>query len=185
MVAAGNANGFSHGGCFIKQRSTGNWQARQFCNQRLEVEQKLKAALTDFRLVRRISRVPGRVFKQITLNNRRCVHTMIARTDEAFLHHVAPHNGVQLGKRIGFAKWCWQIKRTVKTDRCRNRLRYESFHGRKAERRQHGALVFQSWPNMTGHKGKNLLGHHITLPVCRNQPCRAGRKAGFHRKASA
>lgn len=185
VMPAGNANGFSNRSRFIEKRGAGDRQAGQFCNQRLEVEQKLKTTLADFRLVRRIGGVPGRIFKQIALDDRRRMHTMIARADEALLHHVAAHDGIQLCKRIGFTERCRQIKRTVQTDRRRNRLGDEGFHGRKAERRKHCALVFQSRPDMAGNKGKNLLGHRVILPVCRNRLCRGDRKAGFHRKASA
>ncbi len=173
MMAAGNADGFGNGSRLVEQRGTGNRQAGQFGNQCLEVEQKLKAALADFRLVGRISRVPGRVFKQVALDDRRRVNTVIARADEALLHHVAAHDRAQFRKCVRFAERRWQVQRAVEANGGRNRLRYEGFHGRKAERCQHGALVFMSRPDMAGHKGKKF-GHSITRSAFHNRPCRAG-----------
>ncbi len=185
VMTAGNTDCFGNCGRFIEQRGAGNRQTGQFGNQRLEVEKKFEATLANFRLVRRISCVPGRIFKQVALDHRRRMGTVIARTDEALLHHIAAHDFIELRKRRMFAQSGWQIERAIQTNRCGNRLGDKGFHGRKTERGQHGALVFQSWPDMTGNKGKNLLRHLFTLPVCHNRPCRAGRRAGLRRKASA
>ncbi len=183
VMTNSNAHSFSNSSCFIQQRCTGNRQAGKLGNERLEVEQKLQTTLADFRLVRRVSRVPGRIFKQVALNDRWRLHTMIARTDEALLHHIAAHDFIELGKCCVFAQSRWQIKRAVQADGCRNSLRDQCFHGRKTERCKHCALVFYTWPDMTGNKGENLLRHLFILQVCRNQPCREVPKAGLHRKA--
>ncbi len=149
----GNSNSFSNGSCFIQKRCTGNRKTGKLGNKRLEMEQQFQTALAYFRLVRRIGRVPCRVFKQVALDNWRRQHAMIARTDEALLHHVAVHNFAEFRKRCVLAQSCWQIKRAVEPDRSRNSLRDQRFHGRKAERCKHCALVFNSWPDMTGNKG--------------------------------
>ena len=185
VVTTSNADGFSNRSRFIQERCAGNRQTGQFRNQRLKVEKKLKTTLADFRLVRRISRVPGRILKQVALNDGWRFHTMIARADEALLHHIAAHDFIELRKCCMFAQSGWQIERAIQTNGCWNRLGDKGFHGRKAERCKHCALVFQSWPDMTGNKGKNLLRHLFILPVCRNRPCQGDRRAGLRRKASA
>ena len=51
-------------------------------DHRLEVEQRLEAALRDLRLVRRVRRVPGRVLEDVAQDHRRRVRAVVAHADE-------------------------------------------------------------------------------------------------------
>ncbi|MNN82750.1 hypothetical protein D3C81_1997160 [compost metagenome] len=62
---------FSSGGRFVKQRSGGNIQPGQIQRHLLEVQQRLQAALGDFRLIRRIGGVPAWVFQHVAQDHRR------------------------------------------------------------------------------------------------------------------
>jgi len=48
----------------------------------LEVQQRFESPLRDFRLVRRVSGVPARVFENVSLNDRRRDAVVVASPDE-------------------------------------------------------------------------------------------------------
>ena len=73
---------FGRGGRFIEQRGVGDFQPRKVGDHRLEIQQRLETALADLRLVRRIGRVPRRVFEHIALNDRRQMRTVIALANQ-------------------------------------------------------------------------------------------------------
>ncbi|MCY1517305.1 hypothetical protein D9M68_519800 [compost metagenome] len=80
--ALGHRHGFSCGGRFVEQRGVGDVEAGQVADHGLVVEQRLEAALADFRLVGRIGRVPGRVFQDVALDHRRRDRAIIALADQ-------------------------------------------------------------------------------------------------------
>ncbi len=64
-----------------KQRSIGNGQAGKVADHRLEVQQAFQAALGNLRLVRRVLRVPSRVFKNVAQDDARRMGIVIALAD--------------------------------------------------------------------------------------------------------
>ena len=63
----------------IKQRSIGDRQPRELTDQRLEVEQSLEPSLRDLSLIRGVSGIPSRIFKHLSLNQRRRCCAVIAK----------------------------------------------------------------------------------------------------------
>ena len=82
--AFAEGHGFCSSGGFVEQRSVGNRQAAKVADQGLEVEQRFETALGDFRLVRCVGGVPGRVFQQVAQDWRRRVAVVIALADIGF-----------------------------------------------------------------------------------------------------
>ncbi len=80
--ALAHGHGFGSSGRLIEKRSIGNIEAGQVADHRLEVQQRFKTALRDFRLVGRVGGVPGRIFKNIALDDRRRDGAVIALADQ-------------------------------------------------------------------------------------------------------
>lgn len=78
--ALAHGHGFGGRSRFIEQRGVGDVKAGQIADHGLVVQQRLKTALADFRLVWRIGRVPGRVFQNVALDDRRRDGAVIALT---------------------------------------------------------------------------------------------------------
>ena len=80
--ALGHGHGFGGGGRLVEQRGIGDVEAGQVADHRLVVQQRFQAALADFRLVRRIGRVPGRIFQNVALDHRRRDRAVVALADQ-------------------------------------------------------------------------------------------------------
>ena len=77
-----HGHGLGGGGGLIQQRGIGDVQPGQVADHRLEIQQRLQAALGDFRLIRRVLRVPAGIFQDVALNHRRGDAIVIAHADE-------------------------------------------------------------------------------------------------------
>ena len=66
----------------VEQRGVGDRQAGEVRDHRLEVEQRLEAALRDLGLVGRVLRVPARVLEDVALDHRRRDAAVVAHADE-------------------------------------------------------------------------------------------------------
>ena len=73
---------FSSSRCFVQHRSVRDVETSQIYDHLLEVHQGFESPLRDFRLVRRVSGVPPRIFKNISLNDRRRDAVVVASPDE-------------------------------------------------------------------------------------------------------
>ena len=67
----GHRHRLGGGGRLVEQRGVGDVEPGELGDHRLEVEQRLEAALADLGLVRRVRRVPGRVLEHVALDHRR------------------------------------------------------------------------------------------------------------------
>ncbi|GAA3074181.1 hypothetical protein GCM10020000_68970 [Streptomyces olivoverticillatus] len=79
--AAGERHGLGGGGALVEQGGAGGGQTRQVGDDRLEVEQRLQAALRDLRLVGRVGRVPGGVLHDVAQDDRRGERAVVAEAD--------------------------------------------------------------------------------------------------------
>jgi hypothetical protein len=79
--ALAEGHGFGGGGGFVEQRGVGDRQAGEVADQGLEVQQRFETALGNFRLVRGVGGVPGRVFQQVAQDRRRRVGVVVALAD--------------------------------------------------------------------------------------------------------
>ncbi len=80
--AAGHAHRLGRGGRLVEQRGIGDVQAGQVAHERLEIQERLEAALADFRLIGRVGGVPGRVLEDVALDGRRHGGAVVALADE-------------------------------------------------------------------------------------------------------
>ena len=87
-AAFGQRHGLRGGGRFVEHRRVGDRHAGEVAHHRLEVHQRLEPALRDLSLVRRVSRVPGRVLEHVAQDDAGRVGTVVALADEALQHLV-------------------------------------------------------------------------------------------------
>ena len=118
----GYADGLGDGGRLVEQGGGCDRQAGKLGDQRLEVEQHLQATLAYLGLVGRIGGVPGRIFEQIALDDRRHHGAVIAGADKALQHDVGAHLGSKLGQRLCLGRRRRQGERAVEADRLRHGL---------------------------------------------------------------
>ena len=98
-AAFGKRHGFCGRGGFIKHGCVGNRHARQVAHHGLKINQRFEPALRDFGLVGCVGGVPGRVFKNVALNDAGRVVAVIALANKTFKHLVFSGNCFQLLKR--------------------------------------------------------------------------------------
>ena len=82
------AHGLRSCGGFIQQRRVGDRQARELTDQGLKVEQGLQTSLSDFRLVRGVCGVPGRIFKNVALDQGRGCRAVVTQPDQGAAQRV-------------------------------------------------------------------------------------------------
>jgi hypothetical protein len=125
------------GGGLVQQRGVGDFHAGKVGAQRLEVDQRLHAALRNFRLIRRIRGVPGRVLQDIAQDDVRRMRAVIALADEAAEYLVLVGDGADLGQRFDFGDRGWQRQRRGRFDRCRHDRVGHRVQRRMADHMQH------------------------------------------------
>lgn len=89
-----HGHGFRGGGRFVQQRGIGDLHAGQVDDHLLEIQQRLQAALADFRLVRGIGRIPAGILQDVALDHRGHDGVVVAQPD---------HRGEDLVARAHFA----------------------------------------------------------------------------------
>ena len=93
-----------HGFGSVEQRCVGDIETSQVADHGLVVQQRLKAALADFRLVGRIGRVPGRVFQNIALDDRRRDGAVITLADQRGQNLVLVGRFAKTVERLAFGQ---------------------------------------------------------------------------------
>ncbi len=102
-------HGLGGGRGFVQQRGIGNRHGREVADHGLEVDEGLHAALRDLGLVGRVGRVPGRVFKNVALDDAWRMATVVALADEAFEDAAPARQCLELGQRLGLAHGGGQV----------------------------------------------------------------------------
>ena len=95
---------FGHRRCLIEHGSVRHIHSRQVRHHGLEIQEGFKPALADFRLVRRIGRIPGRVFKHVPQDDFRGMRAVISHPDHRRDHFVTPGIAGDFCKRLFFAE---------------------------------------------------------------------------------
>ncbi len=93
---------FGRGGRFVEERGVGDVERGQVGHHRLEIEQRLEAALRDLGLVGRVGGVPTGIFEDVALDDRRDDAVGIARADEVAHDFVLLRESAQFGERLLF-----------------------------------------------------------------------------------
>ncbi len=138
----------------VKQRGVRDRQPGQVGDHGLEVHQGFQPALADLRLIRRISRVPTRIFQDIPLDDRRQDSTVIALPDERGEHLVLARNLAHAVKRRPLGKGGCKGERPPSPDRGRNHFRDQGVKAFCAHRRQHGVDVTRVRTDVPLGKGR-------------------------------
>jgi hypothetical protein len=73
---------FGSRGRFVQKRSVGDLHPRQIADHRLEREERFEAALGDFRLIRRVGRIPPGIFEYVAHDDARCQAVVIAEAEK-------------------------------------------------------------------------------------------------------
>ena len=118
--ALGQRHRLGGGGGFVQQGRVGDLHAGEVGAQRLEVDQRFHAALRNFRLIRRVGRVPGRILEDIAQDHVRRVRTVVALADKAAEHLVLVGDGADLGQRFDLGDRLRQRQRRRRFDRGRH-----------------------------------------------------------------
>ncbi len=90
--ALAEGHGLGGSGGFIEQRGVGDFHTGQVADQGLEVQQCFQAALGNFRLVRGVRGVPGRVLQQVAQDRGRRMARVIALADVVAIQLVVRGN---------------------------------------------------------------------------------------------
>ncbi len=72
---------FGGRGGFVQQGRVSDLHAGQVGHHGLEIQQRFQPSLRNFRLVRRVGGIPGRVFQQITQDHSRRMAVVIPHAD--------------------------------------------------------------------------------------------------------
>ena len=72
----------SRGGCLVEKRCISDGEPGQISDHGLEIQQRFQTALADLRLIRRIGRVPRRIFQDIALDDRRQNSPVVALANQ-------------------------------------------------------------------------------------------------------
>ena len=73
---------FGRGRRLIEQRGIGDFQSREIGDHGLKVQQGLQSALADLGLVRRVGRIPSRVFQYVALDHRGQDRAVVTLADQ-------------------------------------------------------------------------------------------------------
>ncbi|MNZ53724.1 hypothetical protein D3C78_716090 [compost metagenome] len=160
--ALAEGHGLGRSGGFVEQGGVGDRQAGQVADQGLEVQQRFQAALGNFWLVRGIGGVPGRVFQQVAQDRRRSVGVVVALADVALEQLVLAGDGLERGKRVGFALAVVRAEHAGAFDAVGNDRGGHGFQRVEAEGGQHGLLVSGARADVAGDEfvgGAEVDGH--------------------------
>ena len=102
--AACHQHRFSRSRRFIEHPGVGGTHSSQVADHRLERDESLESALSDFRLIGRVRRVPRRVFKDVPLDDTRHDGVVIAEPNHVAANVVLVGNRAKLGDRLAFAR---------------------------------------------------------------------------------
>jgi hypothetical protein len=133
---------FGRGRRLVQHRCVRDRHAGEVRHHRLEVEQCLEAPLGDLRLVRRVSRVPGRILEDVPLDHARRMRAVVPLPDERLGNMVLARDRAKARERFGFRERRADPHGLLATDRGRNDRFHERCTRRVAQRREHRRLVF-------------------------------------------
>ena len=160
-LALGHALGHGHGlgrrGGFIEQRGTGQVEAGQVDAQLLEIQQRLQAALGDFRLVRGIGGIPTRVFQHVAQNHCRRQGAVVAHADQAGPQLILRGITAELGQCGLLVQRGRQGQRRLQVNGGRYGLSDQGGTAVQPQALQHGLLLGGIRPQVALQEGIGLL----------------------------
>ena len=156
-AAPGHRHGLGRGGALVEQRRVRERQSGEVGDQRLEVEQRLQAALRDLGLVGGVGRVPGGVLEHVAPDHRGRDRVVVAHADQRGHDPVlvgdlaGRRDGLGLGDRIG------QRERRVQPDRGRHGVVDQGVEIRGPDRVQHDPLLVVARTDVARREARPVL----------------------------
>ena len=122
----------------VQQRGIGDGHPGQVADHGLEVEQRLKPALREFGLIRRVGSIPTRVLQHIALDHRRGMRSVVALPDQWTQKLVLSGKTAKFLDHGVLADRVRQPLHRRDADVRRHRLRGERLQALRADNPQHG-----------------------------------------------
>ena len=139
--AAHQQHSFSNGGGFIQQRGVGYGKSREVLDHGLEVEQRFEAALGNFRLVRRVGRVPSGSFQDVAADDRGRDGVVVALADHLDSGLVLGRELAELGEDLHLGEGVLQLQGSFLADGIGDRDIYQAVDRVVADGLEHGVNV--------------------------------------------
>ena len=98
----------------VEHRGSGHFEAGEFGDHRLEVDQCFESSLRDLGLVRGVARVPGGVFEHVTQDHRRGDRVVVPLSDHRHGDGVLVGEGTQFGECLRFGH---RLRKRIDTSR--------------------------------------------------------------------
>jgi hypothetical protein len=137
LEAVTHHHGFGGGGALVEHGGVGDFEAGEIGDQRLEVEQRLEAALRNLGLIGRVGGIPAGVFQDRALNHAGGGGVVVAGADEIAENFVLGSDGAELGEGGGFAEGGGDVE-SAAADVGRHGGIDEGIDRRVTEEREHG-----------------------------------------------
>ena len=157
----------------IQKRSIGNLHTGQIHDHGLKIEQRLKAALRNFRLIGRVGGIPAWILQYLAQNDARRDAIIIPHADHRAMNRVLVRHGPQRAEHIFFPPSRRQVERLVGPQSRRDSLFDKPVQRFHADSLQHFVDIAIAWPYMTCHKilalfelrQHTVIVQHPLLPV--------------------
>lgn len=164
--ALGDRHAFGGSGCLVEQRGVGDIEAGEVADHRLVVQERFQAALADLRLIRRIGGVPGGVFQDVALDDRRRDRAVVTLADQRDQHLVLVGGLAQLVERLALGHRGAPDERLLLADRGRQRRVDQAIEAIIADHLQHVGHLGRRGADMTA------IGEIVGLIVGELEFCR-------------
>jgi len=155
VQAVAHHHGLGGGGALVEHRGVGDFEPGQVADHRLEVEERLEAALGDLGLVGGVGGVPAGVFKDGPLDDGRDHGVVVAHPDEVAEDAVVGGDRPEFGQGGAFAGGRRQVERTA-ADVGRDGGVNQGVGARVAQLGQHGGGVGGGIPQVAA--GESVVG---------------------------
>src|SRR4029453_10236583 len=162
-----NGHGFSRRGSLVEERRRSDVHSGQVFDDGLKVQEGLEPALSDFRLVRRVRRVPAWILENIAEDDARRNSVVVAHSDVRTGGDIASSDLCKPSKVSSLGIGLGQIKLLRQSNAGGYRLIDQFVDRRNADRSEHRVARDAVRANMSTLKStRGLVVHSLSLPTC-------------------
>jgi hypothetical protein len=133
------------GSGLIEQRCVGDLQPREVADHRLEIEQRLQAALGYLGLIGRIGGVPSRILEHIAFHHVGNDAVVVSEPDIRAVELVLGTHLTDMGSKFGLGHGLWQVEVLLQADGRGNRLGNQFLDAGHPDGGKHTINVFLAW----------------------------------------